>query len=236
MTTDQILYEDADYIAIDKPPGHHVHPPENSRWKVPRELVCLYWVRDYLGHYIYPIHRLDAATGGVVIFGKHPAAAGKFQELIQNQQLTKLYLAVARGYTPDQKIIDHPLLSDSSDLMLSSLTHINTLSHLELPFPISKVHPTSRYSLIKAEPKTGRYQQIRRHLASLSHPLIGDIKHGDSRHNRFFREQLNISGLLLHSLQLSFVHPYTGEVLNIKTPWSDRWQKVFKLFQFENII
>lgn len=232
-----ILYEDSDYIAIDKLPGHHVHPPENSRWRVSKELVCLYSVRDYLGHYVYPIHRLDAATGGVVLFGKHPEAAAKIQVLLQTQSIHKGYLAVARGYTPSAGIIDQPLLSDSSDLQLPSLTHFETLAQIDLPYAISKKHDTTRYSLVKVVPKTGRYHQIRRHLASLSHPLVGDIKHGDSRHNRFFREELKISGLLLHSFELNFKHPYTNTPVNLFTPWSHRWIKIFELFHFkENLL
>lgn len=230
--TISILFEDRDFIAIDKPPGHHVHPPENSQWKVPRHLISLYNVRDYLSAYVYPIHRLDAATGGVLLFGKHPEAASKMQQLIQKQWIEKQYLAVARGFTPPSGIIDRALQSDSSDLMQPSLTHFKTLATIELPYAISKKHATSRYSLIHVEPKTGRYHQIRRHLASLSHPLVGDIKHGDSRHNRFFREELNITGLLLHSFELSFQHPFTGNSLTIKTSWSLRWKTIFKLFQF----
>lgn len=229
-----VIYEDSDYIAIDKPPGFHVHPPENSLWKVPRNLICLYWLRDYLKAYVYPIHRLDAATGGVVLFGKHSEAAGKIQRLIQDQQIRKLYVAVARGFCIENGKIEKPLLSDSSDLMLPSLTEFKTLAKVELPFAVGKKHATSRYSLIRVEPKTGRYHQIRRHFASESHPLVGDIKHGDSHHNRFFRENLNIPGLLLHSFDLSFTHPYTEENLIIKTSWSERWKTVFKMFNISD--
>lgn len=232
MNTEQIriVFEDGDYIAIDKPPGFHVHPPENSQWKVARELICLYRLRKYLGAYVYPIHRLDAATGGVVLFGKHPEAAGKIQKLIQQQQIIKKYLAVARGFCLDAGFIDKPLLSDSSDQWLASQTKFETLARVELPFAVGKKHSTSRYSLVFVEPKTGRYHQIRRHFNSESHPLIGDIKHGDSHHNRFFREQLKISGLLLHSFELCFDHPYTQSEVKITTPWSERWNKVFELF------
>jgi tRNA pseudouridine65 synthase len=229
-----IIYEDADYIAIDKPPGHHVHPPENKRWRVPRELICLYWVRDYLGEYVYPIHRLDAATGGVVLFGKRPEAAGKIQELIQTQKITKNYVAVTRGYTTETGIINRDLLSDSSESMLPSLTHFAQLAKIELPYAVGKKHASSRYSLLKVEPKTGRYHQIRRHLASLSHPIVGDIKHGDSHHNRFFREELKISGLLLHSFELSFTQPFSGINTTITTLWGERWKRVFELFHFDS--
>jgi tRNA pseudouridine65 synthase len=230
-----VIFEDSDYIAIDKPPGYHVHPPENSQWKVPRDLICLYWLRNYLGSYVYPIHRLDAATGGVVLFGKHSEAAGKIQHLIQTQSISKQYVAVTRGYCADEGVNEKPLLSDSSDLMLESRTEFQLLSKLELPFAVGKKHTTSRYSLLKVEPKTGRYHQIRRHFASDSHPIIGDIMHGDSHHNRFFRENLNIPGLLLHSFELSFMHPYQDVSVIIKTPWSKRWENVFNLFKFSDI-
>lgn len=229
----QIIFEDSDFVAIDKPPTYHVHPPENSLWKVPRDKVCLYIVRDLIKNYVYPIHRLDAATGGVLIFGKHSEAAGKVQALIQSQAIIKKYLAVVRGYTLDSGIIEKPLLSDSSDLLLSSHTEFRTHARIELPNAVGKKHQSARYSLVEVEPKTGRYHQIRRHFGSESHPIIGDIMHGDSYHNRFFREELAIPGLLLHSFELSFRHPYTNEPLEIKTSWSTRWQKVFQLFNFE---
>ncbi len=229
----QIIFEDPHFVAIDKPPSYHVHPPENKQWKVPRDRVCLYLVRNLIKGYVYPIHRLDAATGGVLIFAKQPEAAGRVQALIQSQSITKKYLTVTRGYTPDENVIEKPLLSDSSDLMLPSRTEFKTLARLELPNAVGKKHQSARYSLIEVEPKTGRYHQIRRHFASESHPIIGDIKHGDSHHNRFFREQLNLSGLLLHSFELSFKHPYTNDFIKIKTSWSDRWKNVFRLFKFE---
>ncbi len=232
----KVIFEDEHYIAIDKPPGFHVHPPENKQWKIPRELICLYWVRKYLNKYAYPIHRLDAATGGVLIFGKSSESAGRIQKLIQEQFITKKYLCVARGFTPLQGTIDQPLLSDSSDQMLPSCTHYQTLAQIELPYAIGKKHQTTRYSLLKVNPQTGRYHQIRRHLASQSHPIIGDIKHGDSHHNRFFREQLNISGLLLQSFELSFNHPYTNQFTTIKTKWSDRWRSIFTLFNYNYIL
>jgi tRNA pseudouridine65 synthase len=225
-----VIFEDSYLIAIDKPPGFHVHPPENSQWKVPRDRICLYWVRHHVKAFVYPIHRLDSATGGVLLFGKQPETAGKIQALIQQQKITKKYLSVVRGFSPPSSFIEKPLLSDSSDKMLPSLTVFKTLEQIELPFSVGKRHSTSRYSLIEVEPKTGRYHQIRRHFASDSHPVIGDIMHGDSHHNRFFREQLQIAGLLLHSFELSFAHPYSHDLISIKTQWSDRWKKVFQLF------
>lgn len=228
----KLIYEDEFFVAIDKPPGFHVHPPENKRWKIPRQLICLYWLRDHLKHYVYPIHRLDAATGGILIFGKNSEAAGKIQEIIQSQKMNKNYLCVCRGFTLKQDIIDKPLLSDSSDQWLPSLTELETLASMELPHSVGKKHSTARYSLVKAIPKTGRYHQIRRHLASTAHPIIGDIKHGDSHHNRFFREELKISGLLLHSYELSFQHPFSKDFITIKINWSEQWKRIFSLFNF----
>lgn len=230
----EVIFEDTHYIAIDKQPGFHVHPPENSLWKVPRDRICLYLLRNHLKAYVYPIHRLDAATGGVLLFAKTPEAAGKIQQLIQAQDIQKRYLTVVRGYTNIEGCIDKPLLSDSSDQLLESLTVYRNHAKVELPYAVGKRHASARYSLLEVEPKTGRYHQIRRHFASNSHPVIGDITHGDSYHNRFFREQLEITGLLLHSFELCFLHPYNQERIQIQTSWSPRWQKVFQLFQFDS--
>lgn len=229
------LFEDEHFIAIDKPPGFHVHPPENGLWKVPRSKICLYLVRDQLKNYVYPIHRLDAATGGVLIFGKSSVAASQMQTLIKNQTIEKKYLAVIRGHIEESLVIDRPLKSDSSDQLLPSQTLIKRCGQIELPFAVGKRHASARYSLIDVEPKTGRFHQIRRHCAAQAHPIIGDIMHGDSYHNRFFRETMAIPGLLLHSYQLTFKHPFTEQELTIKTDWSDRWKKVFEVFQLSKV-
>ena len=102
------------------------------------------------------------------------------------------------------------------------------LDTCELPLPSSGFE-TSRYALLRATPHTGRFRQIRRHLKHLSHHLIGDTSHGDGRHNRQFR-MLGIHRMLLHAQQLAFVHPHTGERIEVTAPVDAEFAKALAMF------
>lgn len=228
----KILYQDEHFIAIDKPSGYHVHQPENEFWKVPRSQVCLYLVRDLLNQKIFPVHRLDAATSGVLIFALSSESASLYSKEINSEYTHKTYHAVVRGFSLNSGIINTPLKCANSDNMLEAETKFETIMRTELPFAVGKRHTTARYSLIKVEIKTGRYHQIRRHLASISHPLIGDANHGDLHHNKFFREVLKLKGLQLRATNLSFIHPYTSERITINAGWNSSWENLFLKLQW----
>jgi tRNA pseudouridine65 synthase len=214
----EILLQNQNYVFINKPRGYHVVPHEDPKHRVHKSHVCLYQLRDQLGLYLYPIHRLDVATTGVVGFALNSAAAAHFQKMSQEGLVRKNYLAIVRGwpYHPkplqenlcnqtDWIEINIPLESDSSDLVLQAETHIRAVEKFEIPLSVGKnQHHHSRYALIEAIPKTGRFHQIRRHLNRCSWPIIGDVSHGDSHHNRFFREKMKNKGLLLHASSLEF--------------------------------
>ena len=145
--------------------------------------------------------------------------------------MLKKYYAIVRGFTLDQGEITAPLASDSSGDMLESHTVYKTLARIELPYAVGKRHPTARYSFVEVQPLTGRFHQIRRHLARIGHPVLGDCTHGDSYHNRFFRETLEIPGLMLRSALLDFQDARNGERFAIKSSiWSEPWQNAFKRF------
>lgn len=199
-----ILYEDANFIAIHKPSGILVH-----RTRISEDTVfVLQLLRDQLGYHIYPVHRLDRMTSGVLIFGKTKEAAGSLSELFREQQIEKTYLAVVRGHLPNTGSVDYPLARSPEHQKQPAISDYRTLDKTEIPHAISR-YPTSRYSLIKVIPKTGRFHQIRKHFAHLRHPIIGDRPHGDCKHNKYLREKLGISSMLLHARSFSFVHPHT---------------------------
>lgn len=231
MSTFSILYQDADLVVIDKPSGFHVHPPENRAEKVPRHKIILHQLRDQIGQRVYPLHRLDAATSGVLAFALHPEAASFWGKQFQERKVEKVYWTVVRGYLPDQGEINEPLGSDSSGELLQSQTFYRTLARVEIPEKVGKRHASARYSWLEVSPKTGRYHQIRRHFGHLSHPVVGDAMHGDSHQNRFFRERLQISGLCLRAIQLKIENPYPGEPLEFKAPTHPKWRKIADLFQ-----
>lgn len=226
----EILYKDDFFFAIHKPAGFFVHPPELSPYPVPREKICLYSLRELFKQEVFPVHRLDAPTSGVVLFALNKPATRDLSRLFMERRISKSYLAVARGHTEPEGKIDLPLeIAGFTDLQ-ESTTLYKTLKTIELPFAVGKKYPTSRYSLVEVNPVTGRWHQIRRHFDRIAHPLLGDIEHGDSHHNRFFRDQLEIRGLCLKAQSLSFVHPWTEENLTITAPSCDKWEKIFQLF------
>jgi tRNA pseudouridine65 synthase len=218
-----ILFQDDHYVAVNKPTGLLVHRSPLA----PREdRFVLQLLRDCLGRHVYPIHRLDRATSGVLLFGLTPEAARYLALALAERRVAKSYLAVLRGVADPEGIIDHPLI-DEPDRYLPSpqqagpgreaVTAYRRLAITELPFAVGR-YPTSRYSLVEALPKTGRRQQLRRHFKHLFHPIIGDTNHGEGRHNRFFREEFGCARLLLHAAELSFHHPFAGTAVTVTAP------------------
>lgn len=221
----EVLYQDDHLVAAYKPEGWLVHRSNID----PREdRILLQYLRDHTEAYLYPIHRLDKPTSGVIVFGKSGEVAARVQEQLESDTSLKKYLAVCRGYCPEEGTIDYPLppVSDfkhqrkraKAELpRQSAITLFRRLDTTEIPYPVDR-YPSSRYSLVEIELKTGRRHQIRRHFKHIHHPLIGCPKYGKSVHNRFFAEQYGCSRLLLHALQLALDHPATGERLSIFAP------------------
>lgn len=200
----RILYQDPFIIAVDKPSGFHVHPPEHASIRISDSVNCLAVLRRQIDRYLYPIHRLYCATTGVLLFALDSETARDMNLMFQECRIEKSYYCVVRGWMEEQTI-DRPLSG------CPSATCMTPLARIELPFAVGRnpQHPTPRYSLLRA----GRYHQIRRHLAGASHPIIGDTVHGDGDHNRFFRTHFQSRLLLLKSQAVSFTHPRTARRL-----------------------
>lgn len=177
-------------------------------------------VRDQIGRHVYPVHRLDKPTSGVLLFGKDPEAAKAFSLILQANEVTKTYQAIVRGWTEGEDTIDYALkerLDKTTDSKArtdkppqQAVTHFLRLSKTELPHPVGR-YQTARYSLLSIQPETGRKHQLRRHFKHIFHPIIGDRKYGDRDHNAFFRSHLGISRLLLAATDLGFVHPFSKQ-------------------------
>jgi tRNA pseudouridine65 synthase len=196
-----LLYCDDRLAAVGKPAGLAVH-----RGAARERTVALTLVRDRLGRHVYPVHRLDRATSGVLLFALDPEAARSLQEQFEAGAVGKRYLALVRGITPEEGVIDHPIPRDEDGPRVPALTEYRRLATFE------------RYSLIEARPRTGRRHQIRRHLKHISHPLIGDVRYGKGDHNRLFRERFGLHRLALHALDITFAHPDDGRRLRLAAP------------------
>ena len=221
-----ILYRDEDCVLIDKPAGMLLH-----RSKIAQDQVfVLQTLRNQIGQRVFPAHRLDRATSGVLAFGLNAKAAQRLAEQFAARQTEKRYLAVARGWVETDGLIDHPVADqDASATKQPAKTRFHCLSQIELPHAVDR-YPTSRYSLVCIEPLTGRRQQIRKHFKHISHHLIGDTTHGNGRHNRFFRTHFGIHRLLLMAWRLRFRHPRRNDLIEVTAPFDADWQQVLRLF------
>lgn len=201
--TDQpltLLHLGPGLVAIAKPAGLLVHP---SGLDAHEEHTALKLLRDQLGEWLWPLHRLDKATSGVLLFARSPDAAREWGLAFEQGRIGKRYLALVRGWPPEAGVIDQPLARDpelpsAGQERLAAVTRYRRLATFEWPFSVEGRHPTSRYALMEVEPLTGRRHQIRRHFKHIAHPLVGDTTHGKGAHNRAVAAWLGTQRLWLH--------------------------------------
>ena len=214
-------------MAIQKPCRILVHRTAISEDKV----FVLQLLRKQLGQKIYPVHRLDRATSGVLIFGKNQEAASLLGQQMQQHLVLKTYIAIVRGYVEDQATIDYPLAPEPHLPKQAAITHYKKLGQVEMPFSVGR-YPQSRYSLVEITLETGRRHQIRRHFAHLRHPVINDRRHGDVKHNKYFEQTLGIERLLLHAQKMVWVHPYSREKIIIEAPIEPEFRRALDVLGF----
>ena len=223
----EILYQDDYLIAINKPHGLLVH---RSSIANDAKEFALQLLKKQIGRYVSPVHRLDRKTSGVLLFALDKDIEKAMHQQFMNAQVNKEYLAIVRGYAPDSMEIDYPLMKENGAIQ-EAFTAFKTIKQAELDIPLGK-HPTSRYSLVLAKPTTGRMHQLRKHFAHIFHPIIGDRKHGCNKQNRFFKEQWEMTTMLLHACKLNFTHPATGETIEITAEVQDEFRRVMKLMNW----
>jgi tRNA pseudouridine65 synthase len=198
-----ILFRDAHLVVVAKPSGVAVH-----RGMAAERDTMLARVRDAVGAYVHPVHRLDRGTSGALIFALDADTAREMHVLFAREAVEKRYLALVRGCAPEQTRIDHPIPKSEDGERVPAVTDLRRLWASD----------AERCSLVEARPHTGRFHQIRRHAKHLSHPVIGDVTYGDGRVNRHFREIAALHRLALHAAELSFPHPHTGERVRVRAP------------------
>ncbi len=230
----EILYQDEYFVAVNKPAGLFVH---RSYMDKHEKYFALQLVRDQIGQHVYPVHRLDRPTSGVLLFALNPEIARMMAKAFVNKTIQKTYYALTRGHVSGKETIDYPLkekLDKLGDKNVSrskepqeAQTDYESLLTASLPVSVGKFD-TVRYSLIKLNPRTGRRHQIRRHLAHLRYPIIGDINYGDSKQNPFFREYFGFRRLMLIAKKLAFVHPITNGNVVIEVEFDQQWLDVFE--------
>ncbi|HMR18376.1 MAG TPA: pseudouridine synthase [Sphingobacterium sp.] len=208
-----IIYQDERLIAINKPHGLLVH---RSDIAADTSIFALQLLRDQIGKPVYPAHRLDRKTGGLLLFSLDKETDSAMQGMFMNRQVEKTYLAIVRGYTDDVGTIDYPLRKENGTLQ-DARTHYHTLYRAEVALPNGKF-PTSRYSLVRVIPETGRMHQIRRHFAHIFHPIVGDRPHGCNKQNKLWKDHYGMDSMMLHAYSLAFGHPYSNEKIVLTAP------------------
>jgi tRNA pseudouridine65 synthase len=234
-----ICYRDDYLVAIDKPTGLLVHPTQIDRYagdSVERRL------KRQLGRRVYVVHRLDKGTSGILLLALDPNTARCCTEIFRRREVDKTYLAIVRGFTDSEGVIDHPLAdvdddttgtgSTSDRVKKAARTVYRRLATAQLPIAISR-YPTARYSLVTVQPESGRMHQIRRHFKQIRNPVIGDGRYGDHRHNRHFREVWHCNRLLLAATRLHLTHPIDGASLNLTAPLDENFSTILRRLGWE---
>jgi tRNA pseudouridine65 synthase len=232
----EIIYQDDYLVAVNKPAGMLVH----RSWLDSHETqFVMQTLRDQIGQHVYPLHRLDRPTSGVLVFALSSEVAAQMMPMFANHEMEKTYHAIVRGWITEGAILNYPLKQELDKIAdkfatqekeaQSAVTEYRPLAYVEVPYSTG-AFPTSRYCLVEMKPTTGRKHQLRRHMHHLSHPIIGDTTHGNGKQNRLFREVYDAHRLMLHASHLSFVHPFSGELLELNAAMDETWMALFEQF------
>lgn len=205
----EIVYRDAHLVAVNKPAG----VPSHRGW-ARDERSALQRVRDQIGQPVYPVHRLDRATSGILVFALSSEVARDMQGILATSD--KRYLALCRGHDSKLTRVDHPLAKQPGTERREAVTEFRWLGSFE------------RYGLYEARPRTGRTHQIRRHLKHVSQPIIGDVRYGKGDHNRLFRERFGFRRLALHCSGIAFDHPRGSHPVQLHAPLDREFTRLLK--------
>ncbi len=217
-----IIHRDDWLIAIHKPSGLLVHRSDLDRHET---RFAVQMLRDQIGRPVWPAHRLDRGTSGVLLFALDRQVGAALSGQFERGEVAKRYLAVVRGFPAESGVIDHPLapLADAyagiagGGAAQPASTRYRRLATAELPHRVDR-YPCSRYALVALRPLTGRRHQLRRHMKHIAHPIIGDATHGKGAHNRLFLDLFGCQRLLLAAVALGLTHPVSGEPLSLRAP------------------
>jgi tRNA pseudouridine65 synthase len=205
----EIVYRDAHLVAVNKPPG----VPSHHGWSRD-ERPALQRLRDQIGRPVYPVHRLDRATSGLLVFALSSEVARDMQGILAASD--KRYLALCRGHDSELTRVDRPLAKAPGAERREAVTEFRLLGSFE------------RYGLYEARPRTGRTHQIRRHLKHVAQPIIGDVRYGKGDHNRLFRERFGFHRLALHCHEITFDHPRGAELVRLCAPLSPDFARLLE--------
>ena len=222
----KVVIEDEAWILIDKPARFHTHPPEARELRILPRWNAQGILEKQLGHAVWPSHRLDRATSGLLLYSKDRSWNEKLQRQFAEKTVGKGYFAVVRGTFRNAASLNAGLKNAAGELRPAE-TLVAPVATFSLPLP----HPSGgdrTFTFVRAEPRTGRFHQIRRHLAGAGYPVLGDSRHGDKKLNRGFSALTGCEGLFLRCMELSFRCPRTGARIEATARWGKEWHRLFE--------
>lgn len=225
----EILFEDEYIMVVNKPNNILIHKSYYARNVNGDTLLDLLFKQK--GEKYFPVHRLDRKTSGVLILAKHKEDVSIFQELFSKNEIKKTYLGIVRGFVAETTTIDSPVKNPDTKVYKDAETLSEPLNRTETKIA---VHPynSSRYSLVKLTPATGRMHQLRIHMNKISHPIVGDYKYGDRFHNRMFEQNFDCHNLFLHAYSINLIHPISSEMISVQANLPSDWNTIFKSFNW----
>lgn len=225
----EILYQDDYIVAINKPSGLLVHKSFYAR---DATVYAIQELRNQIGgQHVYPVHRLDRKTSGVLLFALNKEALKIMNDRFAAREVEKKYLAILRGWTVDELTIDYDLINDD-EIKQNAITYFHRLQSVEIDLEFNK-KPTSRYCLVEAIPETGRMHQLRKHFKHIFHPILGSRPHGCNKQNKLWLENYDVKGMMLHAHQLIFNHPVTNERLTLNAKINEEFSKVGSILNLD---
>ncbi|MEC3877304.1 pseudouridine synthase [Chryseobacterium salviniae] len=217
----EILYRDEHLIAINKPSGLLVH---KSFYSGEADTYAIQELKKQIGQKVYPVHRLDRKTSGVLLFTLDKEMLKIMSDRFAAREVDKKYIAILRGWAKEEETIDYDLINEN-EVKQNAVTRYRRLQTSEIDLPFLK-HQTSRYCLVEATPETGRFHQLRKHFKHILHPILGCRKHGCNKQNKLWLQTFGINKMTLHAHQLIFNHPDSGEKIIINAAIDDEFKKV----------
>ncbi|MDA3819479.1 MAG: pseudouridine synthase [Candidatus Delongbacteria bacterium] len=210
----EIAYQGTDYVVIDKPAGLPVN--KNRHMTLDAEYVNKIAGKQWQQNIFNP-HKLDAKTSGLLILCFNKETTALFNTMFARQEIKKSYGAIVKGDVPEKGIIETPVYDRKKKKKLPAVTRFERLQTVYTG-DTDKSGEDLYLNLLRIQPETGRWHQIRQHLSSLKYDIIGDTQHGDWDLNKSITASFGFRRMFLHASELSFPEPGSGKQVRVISP------------------